>query len=319
MYGHIPPKRTARLPPGLPTPSAGPAVVGNPDDFVGQARGARLSRRDDEVLSLHGYGEDPLKELGKHPKEKHKLAEEGLRRRTALVYIRRVVHKKLEATGPEELAVSSALRDEKPLRTEGDLLVAWWRRLAISHIPADSERTITVQNAYSLRKVLQQDPAAGEALRQMRSTIKEQGNREQIEAYKAAVMEGVYPLPAFLGSYSNWTQADLFSRNSLRRWSSLATPLLSFLCPTLAVRDAVPPGVTHYGKGYSTTTTRPPTPSAEAAHDSERISWIAMTLARLAPNPLFGFYATEIARRNLPPESFKPRPVENRNDEKPNE
>ncbi|RYP79910.1 hypothetical protein DL770_006449 [Monosporascus sp. CRB-9-2] len=69
----------------------------------------------------------------------------------------------------------------------------------------------------------------------------------------------------------------------------------------------------------TTTTAQQPTPSAEAAHDSERISWIAMTLARLAPNPLFGFYATEIARRNLPPESFKPRPAENRNDKKPNE
>ncbi|RYP73611.1 hypothetical protein DL771_003499 [Monosporascus sp. 5C6A] len=69
----------------------------------------------------------------------------------------------------------------------------------------------------------------------------------------------------------------------------------------------------------ATTTTQQPTPSAETAHDGERISWIAMTLARLAPNPLFGFYATEIARRNLPPESFKPRPVDNRNDEKPHE
>ncbi|RYP22903.1 hypothetical protein DL767_008951 [Monosporascus sp. MG133] len=154
-----------------------------------ESRVLMIQRRDDEALSLHGYDEDPLKELGKHPKEKHKLADECLRR-----------------SGRSSWAT---------------LLVAWWTRLAISHIPAGSEQTIMVQNVYLLRKVLQRDPAAGEA---MWSATKEQGNREQIEAYQAAVMEGIYLLPDFLGSYSNWTQADLFSRNSRRRLSSHSTP-----------------------------------------------------------------------------------------------
>ena len=35
---------------------------------------------------------------------------------------------------------------EEPFVTEGDVLVAWWTRIAISHICTDSTKTITVMS-----------------------------------------------------------------------------------------------------------------------------------------------------------------------------
>ncbi|RYP65406.1 hypothetical protein DL771_008330 [Monosporascus sp. 5C6A] len=307
----------SRLPSRLPKPSAYPAVVGDPDDFIGLARGTgcpssyddyvysdipvlglhlvsfndatlvtlhwlhiacdalgfkalmeswilMIQGRDDEVLSLHGYNSDPLAELGKHPKEKHKMADKrlttagiiqyGLRngadftvraKENRVVYIPARFMEKMRTTALEELAAAQGnTGGEKPFLTEGDILVAWWTRLVISHLPPDSERTVTVQNAYSLRKVLAGDllppdrlyvanamaflnlihPARDMLQRplswlaaRMREAVNEQGSREQVEAYQAMVRKSMYPLPVFLGdgtmhqiSYSNWTKANLF-------------------------------------------------------------------------------------------------------------
>lgn len=228
-----------------------------------------IQGRADEVLPLHGYDSDPLLELGKNPAEKHLLADKrlttagtlqfGLRnapdftvraKENRMVYIpapfvaklRTETLRDLEAEA--EASGSGSGSGEKPFVTEGDVLVAWWTRLSASHIPPDSDRTVTVQNAYSVRKVLQRDmlPPDGlyvsnciafinlvlparDVLRkplswlagQMRAAINTQGTREQVDAYQGMVREGMYPLPVFLGdgtmhhvSYSNWTKANLF-------------------------------------------------------------------------------------------------------------
>ncbi len=299
----------------LPKPSAKPAVVGDPDDFIELARGPgcptsgddyfysdrpvlglhivsfndatlvtlhwlhvacdalgfkalaeswvqMIQERDDEVLPLHGYDYDPLKDLGKSPTEKHMLADKrlttagtvqfGLRngpdftvraKENRMVYIPAWFVEKLRTDTLRELAATAA-DGEEPFVTEGDVLVAWWTRFAASHIPSDSDRTVTVQNAYSLRKVLEKDLLPPDRLyvsncigfinmvlpardvlqkplswlaAQMRTAINNQGTREQVESYQAMVREGMYPLPVFLGdgsmhhvSYSNWTKANLF-------------------------------------------------------------------------------------------------------------
>lgn len=41
--------------------------------------------------------------------------------------------------------------------SEADIILAWWTRVAISHIPEDSSRTVTIQNLASLRRALQHD------------------------------------------------------------------------------------------------------------------------------------------------------------------
>lgn len=104
---------------------------------------------------------------------------------------------------------------------------------------------MTLQNAYSLRKVLAKDGLMPEGspyisncvgfldavfsakdifqkplsyvASQVRCAIKEQGTRAQVESYSAMVRESSNRLPPMFGdssmhliSYSNWCQADLF-------------------------------------------------------------------------------------------------------------
>lgn len=105
---------------------------------------------------------------------------------------------------------------EEPFVTEGDILVAWWTRMAISHIRTDSTKTITVMSVYSHQKVLKQDllPSNGlyvsncigfinmiltarDVLQkplswlafQMRECINSQGTRKQVEAYQCMVRD----------------------------------------------------------------------------------------------------------------------------------
>ena len=220
-----------------------------------------MQGREDEVLPLHGYDYDPLKELGKHATEKHLLADKrltmagtlqfGVRngpdftmraKENRMVFIPRWFIEKKRNAVLEELRASAA-DGEEPFVTEGDVLVAWWTRLAVSHIPADSTRTVTAMSAYSLRKVLKQDLLPPNGLyvgncigfisqilpahdflqkplswlaANMREGVNKQGSREQVEAYEGMVRDQPYPIPVFLGdgamhqvNYSNWTKANL--------------------------------------------------------------------------------------------------------------
>ncbi|OBS20406.1 hypothetical protein FPOA_06777 [Fusarium poae] len=214
-----------------------------------------------EIPEQQGFDYDPLAEFGKHPKEVHKLADQRMttasmltyaawngyslavaKKETRMVCIPGWFLKKLHATALEELVASGV---KNPFVTENDVLVAWWSRIAISHLPSDSKRPVTIQVGMSLRKTLEKDlllpgkpfvsncfgftnlllsardlkqQPVGETALQMRTAVNEQRTREQVEAYQAMVRDSVAPLPVFFGngntyqiSYSNWTKAGLFS------------------------------------------------------------------------------------------------------------
>ena len=190
--------------------------------------------REHEVLPLHGYDYDPLKELGKYTEEQHLLAAKrltvgsiiqfGLRsgldfmiraKENRMVFVPRWFVEKKRHSIVDELR-AEAKDGEEPFVTEGDVLVAWWTRIAISHIRTDSTKTITVMSVYSHRKVLKQDllPSNGlyvstcigfinkiltarDVLQkplswlafQMRECINSQGTRKQVEAYQCMVRD----------------------------------------------------------------------------------------------------------------------------------
>ena len=149
--------------------------------------------------------------------------------------------KRLHATALEEL-VAAGVND--PFLTKNDVLVAWWTRIALCHLPSDSDRPVTIQIGMSLRKSLSKDlldpdkpyisncfgftnlllpantikqnPTSKTAL-QLRTALNDQRTREQVEAYQAMVLDSIAPLPVFFGngntyqiSYTNWTKAGLF-------------------------------------------------------------------------------------------------------------
>lgn len=212
------------------------------------------------IPEQQGYDYDPLKELGRHPKEEHKLAHKRMgtvslmkyaawngyslalgNKETRMVCIPGWFLKKLHATALKEL-VAADVKD--PYLTENDVLVAWWTRIALSHLPSDSDRPVTIQIGMSLRRSLSKDlldpdkpfvsnsfgftnlllhastikqnPTSTTAL-QLRTALNEQRTREQVEAYQAMVLGSIAPLPVFFGngntyqiSYTNWTKAGLF-------------------------------------------------------------------------------------------------------------
>ncbi|KAI0125636.1 hypothetical protein BJ170DRAFT_684896 [Xylariales sp. AK1849] len=134
--------------------------------------------------------------------------------------------------------------DDKPFLTDGDVLCAWWTKLAVSHLPANSRRTVCLNNAYSLRSPLTEDlfsngrpyvsnavgfvnvlfPVSdiaskplGHVASTIRQAIKELGTRAQVEAFAAMWRESSSKLPPFFGNsgmhmitYSNWGKARLF-------------------------------------------------------------------------------------------------------------
>ncbi|KAH6962656.1 hypothetical protein BKA56DRAFT_498440 [Ilyonectria sp. MPI-CAGE-AT-0026] len=219
-----------------------------------------LAMQDKPIPMQQGFDYDPLAEFGKHPKEPHKLADQRMTTSSLLTYgfkngYNLLVGKKecrmvcipgrflnkLRSDALQDLAAAGV---EKPFLTDNDILVAWWTRIALSHLPADSERPVTVQLAMSLRKSLEKDllppgkpfvsncfgftnlllPAkdfkqkpTSNIAAQIRTALSEQSTRAQVEAYQAMVRDSVAPLPVFFGtgatyqiSYSNWTKADLY-------------------------------------------------------------------------------------------------------------
>ncbi|KAI1879838.1 hypothetical protein JX265_001459 [Neoarthrinium moseri] len=128
--------------------------------------------------------------------------------------------------------------------SDGDILCAWWTKLAVSHLPASSRRTVCINNAYSLRSPLAEDllpqsnpyisnavgfinvllPVAdilsqplGRVASTFRQTIKALGTRAQVEAFASMWRESSAKLPPFFGdsgmhmvTYSNWCKARLF-------------------------------------------------------------------------------------------------------------
>lgn len=124
-----------------------------------------LQGREAEVRPPHGWDHDALAEFGAAPKEPHVLAAKlmtpgklvmyGLKnvldlawrsKENRMACIPGAFLEKLRAQALEELAAEAAeegKEGEKPWVSEGDVLAAWWLRLAVSHIPRDSTRNVS--------------------------------------------------------------------------------------------------------------------------------------------------------------------------------
>ncbi|CAM1502610.1 Fc.00g073860.m01.CDS01 [Cosmosporella sp. VM-42] len=221
-----------------------------------------LQGREDEVLPPFGTDSDPFTELGKHQTEAHMLSHHRISsfgliqyglchivefmwrsQENRMVCVPGSFVEKLRNEALQELAEETDSSGELFL-SEGDVLCAWWTRLAISHLPQDSNMLVVLNNAYSLRPVLEGDlipegraylsnaigfinvllvakdivekPLSYVASR-IRKSITQLGTREQVEAFTAMVRESGSKLPPFFGdssmhmiTFSNWHKARLF-------------------------------------------------------------------------------------------------------------
>lgn len=218
-----------------------------------------LQGRDEEVVPPHGDDGDPLADLGKNPTEPHclnsqrlsifGLGQYGIRnigdffrtKENRMVCIPGSFIATLRRKAIRELATAGV---EQPFLTEGDVLCALWTRVAISHLPQDSQRLVVLNNAYSLRAPLETDllskgvPYLSNAIGfihvllqsqviftkplsyvayAIRNAIRQLGTRAQVEAFASMWRESIAKLPPFFGSsgmhmvtYSNWTKAKLY-------------------------------------------------------------------------------------------------------------
>lgn len=131
-----------------------------------------LQGREDEIPSLHGFYEDPLRELGQHAKEPFVIASSQMSKLSTMSYVLRNGYnllvgqkenrtvciprpfwEKLYGTALEELAAATGVA--RPFLTENDVLTAWWSRLAASHLPAGTP--VTMMTAMSARRALEKD------------------------------------------------------------------------------------------------------------------------------------------------------------------
>ncbi|KAK9783642.1 hypothetical protein SCAR479_00201 [Seiridium cardinale] len=222
-----------------------------------------LQGREAEVIPLHGVEKDPLAELGKHPREVHKLTDRRMGMPTLVGYVlKNIVDlgfrgkenriacipaafiQKLRSDALQELTSDTSLEDGKGLfLSEGDVLVAWWSQLVVSHLSKPKNTTIAIQNAFSQRSVLTEELPPGslyvsncmgfintllpsqELLEQplsrialeVRRSIDQQRTREQVEAYCALQRKSkdrILPLfgdsSMHIVGFTNWTKAKLF-------------------------------------------------------------------------------------------------------------
>ncbi|PVH94467.1 hypothetical protein DM02DRAFT_693028 [Periconia macrospinosa] len=223
-----------------------------------------LQGRENEVPDPYGTVFDPLADLGTNVTEPHKLAMHrmgtfGLLRygfnqlpsffhklENRMVCIPHTFITKLHSEALADLTtISPNQTSQVPFLTEGDVLVAWWTRLATAHLPLTSPpQTIVLNNAYNLRKVLQpeiiplnasyisnaigfinvllslndlREKSLGFIASSIRRAIAELGTREQVEAFFEMTRESKMKLPPFFGggnahmvTFSNWTKAGLF-------------------------------------------------------------------------------------------------------------
>ncbi|KAM5343374.1 hypothetical protein ACJ41O_011911 [Fusarium nematophilum] len=258
-----------------------------------------LTMQGKEVPPQQGFDYDPLAELGMNPKENHALADQRMKAGALLTYALKNGYSltmgkkecrmvcipgyylnKLRANAIQDLKAAGV---EQPFLTDNDVLVAWWTRMALSHLPQDSNCPVTVQLAMSMRKSLEKDlllpekpfvsncfaftnlllPAkdfkqkpVSHVAAQMRAALNEQSTRAQIEAYQAMVRDSIAPLPVFMGtgatyqvSYSNWTKADLYQADfSAAAVTPRDTPLLPSYIAHCQVPFQFPEGFIVVGK-----------------------------------------------------------------------
>ena len=196
-----------------------------------------LCGQEDQVPPLHGFNTDPLANLGASSTAQYVLANRQIRGLRMLLFAARYVfellwwHKvekhivclphsylqTMKNTAIQELATQDH-SESKPFLSDGDVICAWWTRLAIQYMPPTSTRLIVIINAYCLRGVLAKDLLprgtvymSNAVLRvfaflpsyqifqkplsfvaaQIRRSIQEQGTRSQIEAFAALSQKAI--------------------------------------------------------------------------------------------------------------------------------
>ncbi|KAH9903781.1 hypothetical protein F4778DRAFT_99452 [Xylariomycetidae sp. FL2044] len=230
-----------------------------------------LEGRADEIPKLTDPAVDPLADFGLNPTEEHVLAPQRLsvlnlaqygignvfnfmaKPESRMVCVPGSLITKLRTQALAELEAEKTAAnggggaggDEKPFLSEGDVICAWWTRLAVAHLPATSSRPLVLNNAMSLRKLMAggelpapggdylsnaimffyvtmrvrdvfEKPLSWVAAR-IRGAIAEQGTQAQAEAFAHAWRSSSWKLPPFFGApnmhmltLSNWSQAGLF-------------------------------------------------------------------------------------------------------------
>jgi hypothetical protein len=222
-----------------------------------------LNDEDGQIKTIHGADTDPLAELGTVPTEAHKLSSRqmglfgllgyGLGQILEFFRVREnrmvcIPQQSMEQVRRKVMAdfepVHTGQQAPRPFLSDGDILCAWWTRMAISQLYSYPSQTVVLNNAYDTRKVLQPDmipegtpyisgavgfiyvlltakdimekPLSQTALA-IRSAIAELGTRKQVEAFFSLWRQNPRKLPPFFGdrnmrmiTYSNWTKANLF-------------------------------------------------------------------------------------------------------------
>ncbi|KAH7411894.1 hypothetical protein DE146DRAFT_641671 [Phaeosphaeria sp. MPI-PUGE-AT-0046c] len=217
-----------------------------------------LQGREAEIPPLHGFDEDPLRELGLHPTEPFDLAGSELSKWGTASFVMRngysiALGKKENRTLCIPARYLETLRNttrrelkdvgrEDQFLTDNDIIVAWFSRLAFSHLPLD--KPVTIMQAMSIRRALEKDllppgkpyvsnclsytsvlktkkdvdQSLGLLAGDIRQGINKHSTREQIEAFWSMGRANAWPLgpmPIFFGQsdmhhigFSNWKKVE---------------------------------------------------------------------------------------------------------------
>lgn len=234
-----------------------------------------LGGREAEVPLLHGFDEDPLRELGCHPTEPYTLAGSELSTLGTASYVLRngygiFLGQKENKTVCIPAAFLAKLREKSlqelrdaghsdPFLTDNDIITAWWSRLAFSHLPPD--KPVTIMQAMSARRALERDllppdklyvsnclsftsvlktkeqvdQSLGLLAGDIRRGINKHGTREQIEAYQSMVRANAWPLGPMPVLFGKPNMHNIGFSN----WTKVKTYMTDF-SPAAAIKQEAP-------------------------------------------------------------------------------
>ncbi|KAE9571852.1 hypothetical protein CGMCC3_g11977 [Colletotrichum fructicola] len=206
-----------------------------------------LQGRDGEIASPYGGDApgvdfDPLAKFGCHSTEPYKLRSQLMSSLSLGAWAIGNLLEFLVNDSMSELQDGPNPSDATSFLSEGDVLCAWWTKIATAHLPENASarrRTLVLNNAYSLRKALGGDTGplplkstdsnkmdapylsnavgfinvvgtmadvfdkpVGYMASRIRNAIKELGTTPQVEAAAALVRSTKMKLPPFFGDKS---------------------------------------------------------------------------------------------------------------------
>lgn len=232
-----------------------------------------LQGREADVPLLHGFDEDPLRELGCHPTEPYSLAGSELstlgtasyvvrngydiflgQKQNKTVCIPAAFLEKLRQKSLQELAGAG---HTDPFLTDNDIITAWWSRLAFSHLPP--EKPVTIMQAMSARPALEKDilppdrlyvsncltftsvlktkkevdRSLGLLAGDIRRGINKHSTRPQIEAFLSMVRANAWPLGPMPVFFGKPNMHHIGFSN----WTKVKTYMTDFSAAAVAQRN----------------------------------------------------------------------------------